>query len=71
MYGMEQKNKDARFTMGLWARHKGVHTRHGQQCVGDIHSFGLMTASCKGALCRLEAVNAMFLRVRKEGSTPN
>lgn len=64
------EDEDARFTMGFRARQKGSRTQYGQQCVGAMRSFGLMTVSRGGALCRLR-INAMFFRVRKEASTPN
>lgn len=56
--------------MGFWARQKGSRNQYGQQCVGAVHSFGLMTVRCGGALCQLR-INAMFFRVRKEASTLN
>lgn len=64
------KDEGACFTMDIWARQKGSHNQCGQECVGAMHSFGLMTASCGGALCRLR-ISAMFFRVRTEASTLN
>lgn len=65
-HGVGQKNEV--FIVGFWAMQKGSHNQCGQECVGDMHSFELMTASCGGALCRLKTTNAMFLGVREEGS---
>lgn len=65
------KRTRTHFIMGSWARHKNNPNQRVQKCVGDMHSSGLVTTSCRGAFCKLKAVNAMLFRVRKEGSTLN